>query len=97
MHKKYGNKDFVALSVSLDDPSDKEIRGEVDAFLTKKQATMTNLISEGKQEEWYQNLHIEAVPCVYLFNRENHFVKKLVGEKVDYKAIDAEVSKLLSN
>jgi len=95
MHKKYGNDGFVALSVSLDDATDKEIRGEVDAFLTKKQATMTNLISEGKQEEWYQNLHIDAVPCVYVFNQENRFVKKLTGEKVDFKAIDAEVAKLL--
>jgi hypothetical protein len=97
MHKKYGDNGFVALSVSLDDPNDpndKEIRGAVDAFLTKRQATMTNLIMEGKQEEWYKNLHIDAVPCVYVFNQENRFVKKYV-DKVDFKVIEAEVAKLL--
>ncbi|HWG45305.1 MAG TPA: TlpA disulfide reductase family protein [Gemmataceae bacterium] len=93
MHKKYGKDGFVALSVSLDEIA--ESRGEVDAFLAKKQATMTNLISEGKQDEWYKNLGIDAVPCVYVFNQENRFVKKLVGEKVDYKVIDAEVAKML--
>lgn len=95
MHRKYGKDGFVALSVALDDPNDKDIRGEVDQFLTKKQATFTNLILEAKPEEWQEKLKIDAVPCVYVFNQENRFVKKLVGETVDYKVIEAEVARLL--
>jgi hypothetical protein len=97
MHKKYANDGLVALSVSLDDANDKEVRAQVDDFLTKKQAVFTNLISEGKPDEWQKKLQIDAVPCVYLFNQENRIVKKLTGEKekVDYKVIEAEVVKLL--
>ncbi len=97
MHKKYGNDGFVALSVSIDDindPNDKEVRGQIDAFLTKKQATMTNLIIEGKQDDWFKKLKIDAVPCVYVFNQENRFVKKYV-DTVDFKVVEAEVAKLL--
>jgi hypothetical protein len=95
MHKKYGNDGFVAVSVNLDDAADKDIRGEVDAFLTKRQAQFTNLILEAKPEEWQAKLKFDAVPCVYVFNQDNRFVKKLVGEQVDYKAIEDEVVKLL--
>jgi len=97
MHKKYGSDGFVALSVSLDDPNDpndKEARSDVDAFLTNNQATMTNLIMEGKQDDWYQKLNIGAVPCVYVFNQENRFVKKYV-DKVDFKVVEVEVANLL--
>jgi hypothetical protein len=95
MHRKYESEGLVALSVCLDDVNDKEIRVEVDEFLTKKQATLTNLIGEGKPEEWLEKLNVAAVPCVYVFDRENRTVKKLTGEAVDYKVIESEVVKLL--
>jgi hypothetical protein len=95
MHRKYGKDGFVALSVATDDPTDKSIRGEVDAFLAKKQATFTNLILEARPEEWQEKLKIDAVPCVYVFDQDGRFVKKLVAEKVDYKVIEDEVIHLL--
>lgn len=95
MHKKYFGDGFVAMSVSLDNPKDKEIRAEVDAFLTKKQAAFTNLILESTMEEWQEKLKIDCYPCVFVFNRDNRIVKKMVGEQVDYKVIESEVVKLL--
>jgi len=95
MHKKYAGDGFVAMSVSLDNPKDQEIRAEVDAFLTKKQAAFTNLILEAPPEEWQEKLKIDSYPCVFVFNRDNRIVKKMVGEQVDYKAIESEVVKLL--
>lgn len=95
MHKKYASEGFVAMSVSLDNPEDKEIRGEVDTFLTKNQATFTNVILEATMDEWQAKLKIDSYPAVFVFNRDNRIVKKMVGEQVDYAAIEAEVVKLL--
>ena len=95
LNKKYGKDGLVALSVSLDNAEDKTARAGVDKFLQKKQATFTNLIAQGDPDEWYNSLKIGGIPCVFVFDRENRRVKKLVGEQVDYKAIEAEVAKLL--
>lgn len=95
LNKKYGNEGLVAMSVSLDNAADKNARAGVDKFLQKKQATFTNLIAQGDPDDWYNALKIGGIPCVFVFDRENRRVQKLVGEQVDYKAIEAEVAKLL--
>jgi hypothetical protein len=95
MHKKYGRDGLVALSVSLDNPNDGKIRARVDEFLQKKQARFTNLIAEGQADEWYDRLKIDGIPAVFVFDQENHRVKKMAGEGVDYKAVESEVAKLL--
>ena len=95
LNKKYSNEGLVAMSVSLDNADDKSARAKVDKFLQEKQATFTNLISQGDPDDWYNSLKIGGIPCVFVFDRDNRRVKKLVGEQVDYKAIEAEVAKLL--
>jgi hypothetical protein len=95
MHKKYGGDGLVALSVSLDNAADEKVRARVDTFLKQKQASFTNLISEGDPDDWYNQLKIGAVPCVFVFDRDNHRVKKLVGEEVNYNVIESEAAKLL--
>jgi thiol-disulfide isomerase/thioredoxin len=95
LNKKYKNDGLVAMSVSLDNADDKTARAKVDDFLKGKQATFTNLISQGDPDDWYNSLKIGGIPCVFVFDRDNRRVKKLVGEQVDYKAIEAEVAKLL--
>jgi hypothetical protein len=95
MHKKYGGDGLVALSVSLDNPKDGKIRARVDKFLQEKQASFPNLIAEGDPEDWYNRLKIGAVPGVFVFDRDNHRVKKMAGEEVDYKVVESEVAKLL--
>jgi hypothetical protein len=98
MHKKLSGDGFVAISVSLDNPKDAEARALVSAFLTKKDAAgMTNLIAEDNDggDAWYDKLKAGGLPLVYIFDRQNRRVKKLGAEKVDYKAIEAEVVELL--
>jgi hypothetical protein len=94
MHKKYGD-DFVALSVSLDNPKDEKIRGRVDAFLQKQKAAFTNVIAEGDPDDWYKQLKIGSIPAVFVFDRENRRVKRMSGEEVDYKVVESEVERLL--
>lgn len=96
MHRKYGKDGLVVVSVSFDDPADKEARDELEMFLKKKEAKFTNLILENKADEMYKVLDIPGPPCLYLFNRENRFLKKMVGaDKIDFTVIESEIGKLL--
>jgi hypothetical protein len=103
MHKKYGGKDFVAISVNLDDPHDAKMRAKVQAFLEKQNATLTNVMLDAKPEVWQEKLKIDGPPCIYVFDRDNHFVKKLpvISEKeseaepAEYSVVEKVVTKLL--
>jgi len=95
MHRKYSGDGLVALSVNLDNPKDEKVRAKVDAFLQKNQAYFTNLIAEGDPDNWYERLKIGSIPAVFVFDRDNRRVKKLAGEEVDYKLIEATVVQLL--
>ena len=95
MHKKYAGEGFVAVSLSLDNPTDEKTRAQVEAFLKKQQATMINLIAEGDPDDWYSKFKVGGLPLVFVFDRENRRVKKLDGDQVDYKTIEAEVAKML--
>ncbi|HEY7328852.1 MAG TPA: hypothetical protein VH592_14510 [Gemmataceae bacterium] len=96
MHKKYADQGLVAVSLSLDNPSDAKTRAQVDAFLKRNEATMINLMVEGDPDDWYTKFNVGGLPLVFVFDRENRRVKKLVGgDQVDYKTIEAEVAKML--
>jgi hypothetical protein len=95
MQRKYAARDLVAVSVSLDDVKDAKARAQVDKFLQKQEAAFPNFILDAKNDEWQDLLKIQGLPCVYVFNRDNHFVLKLVEEKVDYGVIEKKVAELL--
>jgi hypothetical protein len=95
MHKKYGKDGLAALSVSLDDPADREARGRVQKFLEKQGATFTNLLLDEKPEEWQKQLKIDGPPCVYVFNRDGSTALKQSGDDVNYEKVEKEVAKLL--
>jgi hypothetical protein len=96
MHRKYGKEGLVVVSASFDDPADKEARADIEAFLKKKQAAFTNLILENDAAEMYKTLDIPGPPCLYLFNRDNRFVKKMVGaDQIDFTVVDGEIARLL--
>lgn len=84
------------MAASFDDPADKEARADMEAFLKKKGAAFPSFILENDAAEMYKTLDIPGPPCLYLFNRENRFVKKMVGaDQIDFQAIDAEIARLL--
>lgn len=74
MQRKYGTKDFAAVSVSLDDKPANRTKAE--AFLRDKKATFTNLFLTADPDEWQTKLDIVGPPCVYVFDREGRWVKK---------------------
>jgi hypothetical protein len=100
MHEKYGKDGLVAISVSLDNPRDKNIRAATEAFLVKQRATFTNVMLDAKIEEWTAKLKISGPPCIYVFDRKNRIAGKWLpdddGEnKVDYDAVEKAVVGLL--
>ncbi len=95
MQRKYAAQDLVAVSVSLDDVKDAKVRAKVDKFLQKQEAAFPNFVLDATDEEWQKKLDIQGPPCVYVFNRDNRFVLKLVEEKVNYEVIEKKVEELL--
>jgi hypothetical protein len=94
MHRKYSKDDFAAVSVSLDDPSDKEAKANVVKFLQDKKATFTNLILDEQPEVWQEKLKIDGPPCVFVFNREGQQAKKFDSE-FTYADVEKVVAELM--
>ena len=98
MHRKYEKEGLVVLAACFDSPADKEARADIEAFLKKKGAAFPNLILENDADEMYKTLDIPGPPCLYLFNRDNRFVKKMVGaDQIDFQVVDTEIARLLKS
>ncbi len=95
MHRKYAQDGLVAISVTLDDPDDKEAKGRALKFLQKQKATLMNYQLLDDPNVWLEKLKISAPPCIYVFNRENQWVAKLEAEKADYVEVEKLVRELL--
>jgi len=93
MHRKYGKKGLVAISVSVDDVNDKESVDEVNKFLRETKATMTNYLLDEAPEVWQKKLGTESVPCVFVFNRSGKVEQKYLEAKHD--AVEKVVQRLL--
>jgi hypothetical protein len=83
MQEKYAKQGLVAISVSLDDPNDKDAKDRVFKFLEKKKATFTNLILDEKPEVWQAKLKIDGPPCIFVFDREGKIASKVTLEGYD--------------
>jgi thiol-disulfide isomerase/thioredoxin len=95
LHNKYKNDGFVAVSVTLDNPSDAEARARFVKFLEKQKAGgLTNLQLDEPPELWQEKLGVSGPPCVYVFNREGRIVGKW-DDKVDYAEIEKAVAELM--
>src|SRR5687768_12559317 len=76
MQEKYGKQGFVAISVSADDPSDKEAVEAARKILRDKKMTVTNYLLDEDSSVWQEKLKVIGVPVVYVFNREGRIEKK---------------------
>jgi thioredoxin-like negative regulator of GroEL len=94
MHRKYKDRGFAAVSVSVDDSTDKEAVAEAAQFLREHKATFTNYLLVDGQELLKPKLGVVAVPCVYVFNRAGKYVKKYT-EAPPAEEIDRLVEELL--
>lgn len=75
LNKDLARDGFVAVSVSTDDPADKETMERVQKFLVKQDAKFANFVLDEKPEVWQKRLGFEAVPCVFVFNKAGEWQK----------------------
>lgn len=96
MQRKYGKDGVVALSVSLDDPTDKEVDARILKFLRAKDADFTNLRLDEPSDLWSDRLKIDLPPAVFVFDREGRIAGKFELEKANYEQyVDPLVEQLL--
>jgi hypothetical protein len=91
MHRKYADKGFAAVSVSLDDPKD---HAKVQKFLEQQHADFLNILLDASDEEWQTKLKINGPPCVFVFDRDNRTVFKQSQEE-DFAVIEKKVLECL--
>jgi hypothetical protein len=100
MHRKYAKDGLVAVSVSLDNPSDLAVRKRALTFLQKQEAAFLNVLLDEAPEVYETKLKIDGPPCIYIFNRENRFVLKRDGTgpegKIDYELFEKRIVELLA-
>jgi hypothetical protein len=77
LHDKYAKDGVVTLSVSLDEPGDREAALK---FLQKNRAAFTNLLLDEGQEFWQKKFNMDGPPTVYVFNREGKWNQFLGAE-----------------
>jgi thiol-disulfide isomerase/thioredoxin len=93
MHHRYAKDGFTAVSVSVDDPNDKEVRQRVETFLRDRKATFPNYILDEKPEVWQQKLKFETLPTVFVFDRAGKG-RKFTGE-FEYADVEKYAAELV--
>jgi hypothetical protein len=106
MHSKHGKGGLEIVSVTLDDPRDRDAaktRERVIRFLNEKiKPTFPSVNLDIRAEDREKKFKTGSVPIVYVFNRDNRYVMKLPlvndkgeEEEVDYDAIEKAVANLI--
>jgi hypothetical protein len=99
MHNKFGKDKFAAISVALDERGEPdkiaEKRQAILRFLDRTHATLTNVWLEEPASFWQEKLKIDSPPCVYVFDKDGHFVKKLYDSEFNPTVVENLVEELL--
>lgn len=91
MHGKYAKDGLAAVSVSLDNPADKEAVQRVRAFLTRVKANFTNVILDEKEEVWQEKLKVAGPPVVWVFDRKGKWTRFESGTYEDVEKLVVEL------
>lgn len=88
LHKKYGGKDVVCMSMSCDYAGIKNkppefYRERVLTFLEKQGATFENILSSVPSDELFEEMELASIPAVYVFGRDGKLVKRFDNEKAE--------------
>jgi thiol-disulfide isomerase/thioredoxin len=95
LHNKYGGQGLVAISLHAFPEMSETVKTLALKFLRSKNATFTNLILDEPAEVWQTRLHSDALPIVFVFNREGKWTQ-FRADGVNYAEIEKLVVKLLA-
>ncbi|MFO0865452.1 MAG: hypothetical protein U0744_12505 [Gemmataceae bacterium] len=90
MQSKHGPEGLVILTVSIDDP---EERDQTLAALKKRNITLPNYFLHEPPEVWQKRLRFDASPCVYVFDRGGRW-EKFEGEEETKQADGVALNRL---
>jgi thiol-disulfide isomerase/thioredoxin len=91
--QKYASQGLVVISVCLLDPDDdrKETEAAANQFIRAQKANFTNLLLDEPQAFWAEKLGVQALPCVFVFNREGKW-RKFTGEEAKPEDVEKQVA-----
>jgi hypothetical protein len=95
MHNEYAKDGLVCMSVSVDDPDDRDKALE---FLKKQKADFANYLIDEPGEVWEKKLDVPAPPAVIVFGRDGRRVKTFTTEadgQFTYEDVEKVVAPLL--
>lgn len=94
LHKKYGTRGVVTISVSLDGRTDDATKARILKFLVKQQASFRNFLFD----DWLEKLDVEATPALAIFGRDGKAVgqHELVGLR-SFAEVESIIRELLKS
>jgi thiol-disulfide isomerase/thioredoxin len=97
MHKKFAPKGLAVISLSLDDPSDKDAVAAAEKFLKEKKATFTNVLLDENFGDGFDKLNINGIPAVFIFGPDGKEVKRFTMDDPNNQFTYDEVEKAVAN
>jgi thiol-disulfide isomerase/thioredoxin len=99
MQKKYADKGFVVLSVSLDEAATPEKVALANTFLRKVDSPFRNLLLDEPQEVWSKKMGFKSIPCYFVFDRHGKWVRFRASDSadgVDYDQVEKTIVQMLN-
>lgn len=105
LHNKHQGGDVVCLSMSIDydgipGKPPEYYREKVMKFLTKVHSTLDNYLLTQESTQWYEEVGLNALPAVFVYNRQGELVRRFDNDSSDepftYEEINKLVDKLLA-
>ena len=93
MHNKYAKGGLVCISVSVDEPDNKE---KTLAFLNKQGATFANYLVDEPAEVWQKRLDVGYPPSVIVIDRDGKRIKRFTADETfTYEDVEKVLEPLL--
>jgi thiol-disulfide isomerase/thioredoxin len=91
LQNKYRDQGLIAMTVNIDRPTEKAM-ALARKNLAKNNATTVNF---NMSREEAKQAGVSQCPAAYIFDRDNHWVKRLTEGKVDYVDLEKDIAELL--
>jgi thiol-disulfide isomerase/thioredoxin len=97
MNRKYSPKGLAFISLSLDDPSDKNAVAEAERFLKEKKALFTNVLLDESFGDGFDKLNINGIPAVFIYGPDGKEVKRFTMDDPNNQFTYDDVEKTVAN
>lgn len=95
LHRKFGEKGLVVVSLSFDDPTNKKHVAEAEKFLRDKKAEFRNILLDEEEGVGFEKLNISSIPAVFIFDPSGKEVKRFTLDDPDNQFTYAQVEKVV--